>query len=199
MKNREGAKISRLPNPWRERFTAFSVEEGNFLYRDDRLVIHQNQRKSILSAVHYGHPGRDQNFGGPIFTVTLLTPQRCATNAKKQVRISKLWKKLSEFGKNCRKNKSGDSNQVCWTIPECGERKKYLLVSIDNVSAWPDAMFLAKPTTKKVIDILKKFTSRKTEYPNKSDRILDRCFMCWLFKKLCDKFGIKHVTCLTCS
>ena len=59
VKNREGAKISRLPNPWRERFTAFSVDERNFLYHDERLVIPQNLKKSILNAVHYGHPGRD--------------------------------------------------------------------------------------------------------------------------------------------
>ena len=59
VKTREGAKISRLPNPWRERFAAFSVDEKNFLYRDDRLVIPQNLKKSILTAVHYGHPGRD--------------------------------------------------------------------------------------------------------------------------------------------
>ena len=32
------------------------------------------------------------------------------------------------------------------------EGKKYLLVSIDHFSGWPDAQFLHKPTTKKVLE-----------------------------------------------
>ena len=59
VKNKEGARVSRLPSPWRERFNTFSVDQNNFLYRDERLVIPQSLRKSLLSAIHYGHPGRD--------------------------------------------------------------------------------------------------------------------------------------------
>ena len=38
--------------------------------------------------------------------------------------------------------------------------KKYLLVSVDHYSGWPEAKFLRKPNTEKVIDILKKYITR---------------------------------------
>ena len=59
VKTREGSKISRLPAPWREKFNAFSVDHRNYLYMDQRLVIPANLRSSIMSSIHYGHPGRD--------------------------------------------------------------------------------------------------------------------------------------------
>ena len=40
VKKKEGAKISRLPAPWCEKFNFFSVDSQNYLYRDERLVIH---------------------------------------------------------------------------------------------------------------------------------------------------------------
>ena len=59
VKTREGSKISRLPAPWREKFNAFSVDHRNYLYMDQRLVIPANLRSSIMSSIHYGHPGSD--------------------------------------------------------------------------------------------------------------------------------------------
>ena len=59
VKTREGSKFSRLPAPWREKFNAFSVYHRNYLYMDQRLVIPANLRSSIMSSIHYGHPGRD--------------------------------------------------------------------------------------------------------------------------------------------
>ena len=59
VKIKEGAKISRLPAPWREKFDSFSVDSRNYLYMDKRLVIPTNLRTSIMSSIHYGYPGRD--------------------------------------------------------------------------------------------------------------------------------------------
>ena len=59
VKTREGSKTSRLPAPWREKFNALSVDHRNYLYMDQRLVIPANLRSSIVSSIHYGHPGRD--------------------------------------------------------------------------------------------------------------------------------------------
>ena len=59
IKSKEGAKIFRLPAPWREKFNSFSVDSGNYLYVDERLVIPTILRASIMSSIHYGHPGRD--------------------------------------------------------------------------------------------------------------------------------------------
>ena len=59
VKTREGSKISTLPAPWREKFNAFSVDHRSYLYMDQRLLIPANLRSSIMSSIHYGHPGRD--------------------------------------------------------------------------------------------------------------------------------------------
>ena len=40
------------------------------------------------------------------------------------------------------------------------EGNKYLMVSIDHFSGWPDAKFLRCPTTKMVIDFLKHFIAQ---------------------------------------
>ena len=59
VKSKEGAKISRLPAPWREKFNSFRVDSRNYFYMDERLVVPTNLRASIMSSIHYGHPGRD--------------------------------------------------------------------------------------------------------------------------------------------
>ena len=59
VKMKEGAKISRLPAPWREKFISFSVDSRKYLYMDERLVIPTNLRASIMNSIDYGHPGKD--------------------------------------------------------------------------------------------------------------------------------------------
>ena len=39
LQSREGAKISRLPAPWRAKFNSFSTDERDLLYMDERLVF----------------------------------------------------------------------------------------------------------------------------------------------------------------
>ena len=56
VKTREGENLE-VASPWRETFNSLSVDNRNFLYMDNRLVISQNLRASIMSALHYGHPG----------------------------------------------------------------------------------------------------------------------------------------------
>ena len=38
--------------------------------------------------------------------------------------------------------------------------KKYLLVSINHYSGWPEAKFLPRPTTKKVLEFLKQYIAQ---------------------------------------
>ena len=57
VKNHNKTVISRLPSPWREKFQSFSVNENDFLYMDNRLVIPQSLRPMIMCSLHYGHPG----------------------------------------------------------------------------------------------------------------------------------------------
>ena len=59
VKNYNKSGVTRLPSPWREKFQAFSLDEREFLYMDNRLVIPQSMRSMIMCSLHYGHPGRD--------------------------------------------------------------------------------------------------------------------------------------------
>ena len=47
----------------------FSLDEREFLYMDNRLVVPQAMRAMIMCSLHYGHPGRDAlRYGGLRFT-----------------------------------------------------------------------------------------------------------------------------------
>ena len=59
VKNYNKTGISRLPSPWREKFQSFSINDKDFLFMDNRLVIPQSLRPMIMCSLHYGHPGRD--------------------------------------------------------------------------------------------------------------------------------------------
>ena len=72
--------------------------------------------------------------------------------------------------------------------------KKYFLVAIDNYSAWPDALFLHKPTTKKVIEFLKNYVAQYG-IPKQIRSDPGSVFTSEEFKTFCRQFQIKHVTC----
>ena len=104
VKTREVGKIARLPSPWREKFNALSVNEKNFLYMDHRLVIPQNLRASIMSALHYGHPGRDTMLRGiadrwPKCHREVVNTAKVCERCSKAGKNVKVLQKQSEFGK----------------------------------------------------------------------------------------------------
>ena len=59
VKNYNKTGVTRLPSPWRQKFQVFSLDEREFIYMDNRLVIPQSMRSMIICSLHYGHPGRD--------------------------------------------------------------------------------------------------------------------------------------------
>ena len=63
VKNYNRTAVSRLPSSWRQKFQSFSLDEREFLYRDNRLVIPHAMRAIIMCSLHYGHPGRDAMLG----------------------------------------------------------------------------------------------------------------------------------------
>ena len=72
--------------------------------------------------------------------------------------------------------------------------KKYLLVSIDHFSGWPDAKLLRCPTTKKVLEILKQYIELYG-VPKKMRTDPGTVFTSEQFAQFCTQFGIKHITC----
>ena len=59
LKKPDSTKINRLPTPWREKFRCLSLDQHDFLYLDERLIIPKVLRPIIMRSLHYGHPGRD--------------------------------------------------------------------------------------------------------------------------------------------
>ena len=68
--------------------------------------------------------------------------------------------------------------------------KKYLLVSIDHYSGWPEAKCFHRPTTKKVLEFLKQYKA-----PNGVPRNIKTdpgtVFVSKAFVQFCNQFGIK--------
>ena len=64
-----------------------------------------------------------------------------------------------------------------------------MLVSIDHFSSWPDARFLHRPTTKKVIEFLKQYVAQNGVPRNyKTDP--GTLFVSEVFAYICRHFGI---------
>ena len=67
LQKRNSTQISGLSPPWREKIHSLSLYSNNLLYLDDRLFIPKDLRKSMLTAIHIGHAGRD----------AMLTASKC--------------------------------------------------------------------------------------------------------------------------
>ena len=79
--------------------------------------------------------------------------------AGKNVKVSR---KQSEFGKIPETLEPNEEIALDFAGPFQNAKHgiQNLLVAIDNFTTWPDALFLHKPTTKKVIEILKKYIAQ---------------------------------------
>ena len=69
-----------------------------------------------------------------------------------------------------------------------------MLVSIDHFSNWPDARFLHRPTTKKVIEFLKQYIAQYG-VPRKIRTDPGTVFVSEAFAKFCREFGVEHIVC----
>ena len=104
--------------------------------------------------------------------------------------------KQKQFGEIPKSEKANDEIALDFAGPfqNAEHGKKYLLVAIDNFSAWPDALFLHKLTTKKVIEFLKNFVSQYG-IPKQIRSDPGTVFTSEEFKTFCRNFQINHVTC----
>ena len=108
----EPTNINCLPAPWREKFRCFSLNDNDYFYMDERLVIPKELRPIILRSLHNGHPGRDSmlptvaNVWWPRFNREVLgiaqTCQHCKT-AGKNIKTLLRQKQLGQLPK-CNEN-----------------------------------------------------------------------------------------------
>ena len=168
LKKPDSTKINRLPTPWREKFRCLSLDPNDFIYMDERLVIPKALRQIIIRSLHYGHPGRDtmlatvSNVWWPrlhreVVNLAKSCPQ--CQNAGKNIKPLLTQK---QFGKLPKVSEINQEIAIDFAGPfkNAPAAKQYLLVSVDHLSGWPEAKFLRKPTTEKVIEFLKKYIAR---------------------------------------
>ena len=194
--------VTRLPSPWREKFHSFSLDEKEFLYMDNRLVIPQSMRAMIMCSLHYGHPDRDAMLG----TITDIWWPRIHREVLDQARLCeqclqsgkklKCMLKQGQIGYITEANEQNQEVALDFAGPfqNAKKGKNYLLVSIDHFSGWPDAKFLHRPTTKKVIVFLKQYIAQYG-VPKKIRTDPGTVFVSETFAQFCKQFGKEHITC----
>ena len=133
---------------------------------DERLVIPKALRPIILRSLLYGHPGRDSmlakvaNVWWPRFHREVVgiaqTCQQCKTSGKNIKPILRQ-KQIGKIGKEINQEIAID---FTGPFQDAIGAEKYLLVSIDHYTGWPEAKLLRKPNTEKVIDFLQRYITR---------------------------------------
>ena len=73
-------------------------------------------------------------------------------------------------------------------------QKKYMLVSVDNNSGWPEALFLTNPTTKRVLEFLAEYIAQHG-IPQSMRTDPGTAFKSEKFKQFCRESFIKHIIC----
>ena len=178
--NKNTAVIARLPPPWREKFNSFSVDSNGLLYMDHRFVIPKDMRENMLRAIHFGHAGRDamlreaSDVWWPRIHREIIDKARNCSECREAGKNFKCIKSQKEFGKLPQADQPNEEVSFDFVGPfqNANLKKKYLLVSVDNHSGWPDALFLPNPTADKVIEFLAEYI-RKTVYRKESGQTLE--------------------------
>ena len=105
VKETNTAVISRLPPPWREKFTSFSANEKVLLFMDNRLVIPKDMREKLLRAIHFGHTGREimlreaSDISWPKIHREIVEKAQICSECLKAGKNLKCMKTQKEFGK----------------------------------------------------------------------------------------------------
>ena len=202
VKNYNKTAVSCLPSPWQEKFQSFSTDDRNSLYMENRLVIRQSMRAMIMCSLHYGHPGRDAMLSmvGDIWwprthREVLDQARLCdqCLEARKNLKSIQSQKELGKIPKTKQQNEE-IALHFAGPFQNAREGIKYLLVSIDHFSWWPDAKFLRCPTTKKVIEFLKHYIAQ-FGVPKKIRTDPGTVFVSEEFARFCRQFGIEHIIC----
>ena len=59
LQSRDSTQNALLPPPSMEKFFSPSLDSNDILYLDERLVIPEGLRENMLTAIHFGHAGRN--------------------------------------------------------------------------------------------------------------------------------------------
>ena len=202
VRSRNNAVIARLPPPWREKINSFSVSENGLLYMDNRLVIPKDMRENVLRAIHFGHAGRDamlreaSDIWWPRVHREIVEKAKTCTECQNSGKKLKCLKSQNEFGKLPETHDPNEEIALDFAGPfqNTNQKKKYLLVSVDNHSGWPSALFLPNPTTEKVIEFVLEYIAANG-LPKRIRTDPGTVFKSEKFKQFCSDNFIDHVIC----
>ena len=202
VKDKNPAVISRLPPPWGEKFNSCSLDSKNLLYMDQRLVIPKDMRENVLRAIHFGHAGRDamlreaSDVWWPRIHREIVEKAQSCTECQKAGKNLKCINSQKEFGKIPEAKNPNDEISLDFAGPfqNAYKQKKYLLVSVDNNSGWPDAMFLPNPSAEKVVEFLVKYIATNG-IPKRIRTDPGTVFKGEKFQQFCKERFIRHIIC----
>ena len=60
LQNFDQKKFNKLLKVWQQRYKELRLDENNFIYFDERLVIPEELRRPIFRSLQWEHPGRDR-------------------------------------------------------------------------------------------------------------------------------------------
>ena len=145
---------------------------------DHRLVIPKEMRENMLRALHFGHAGRDamlreaSDVWWPRIHRELVEKARNCNECRLTSKNLKCMKAQNEFGKLPVASSLNEEISLDFAGPfhNANVKKKHLLVSVDNHSGWPDALFLRNPTTEKTIEFLTGNIAKKRDTKKNQNR-----------------------------
>ena len=156
-------KENKLFNPV---FKDLTVDR-ELVFFENRLVLPRDMRQAVLNSIHSGHPGRDAMLGSvdevwwpQIHRQIVASAKTCKScqNAGKNIKVIK---RQSEFGTIQKAKQVNEEVALDFMGPFAGapENKKYLLVAIDQFSAYPTLKFVKNTAIKEVTEFLRKYIS----------------------------------------
>ena len=125
---------------WQNRFKEFSLDENDFIYVDERLVIPEELRRPIFRSLHCGHPGRDATLQAvadiwwpQIHREIVLLAQTC-NQCQPSGKNLKTLLPQTNYGKLPEAEKFNDELALEFAGPfkSASKNKQYLLVAIDH-------------------------------------------------------------------
>ena len=84
--------------------------------------------------------------------------------------IVTLAKSNRKIAKMCKKNAQESAVDFTGPFQNANKANRYLIVSIHHFNGWPEAKFLRKPDTDKVIAFLKRIYSKTWNSANNKDK-----------------------------
>ena len=202
LQNFDQKKFNKLPKVWQQQSNELRLDENNFIYIDKRLVIPEELRRPIFKSLHWGHPGRDTMLRAVadiwwprIHREIVLLAQSCS-QCQKAGKNLKTVQKQSEYGKLPAAETHNDEIAIDFAGPFkiAPKAKKYLIVTIDQKTNWPNAAFVRKPTAETVVNFLNAHIAQ-FGIPKRIRTDLATIFRGGTFKQFCNEHFIKHIEC----